>query len=76
MLIADPELARVIVEKADRAQVQLGVAHQFADDEAAAVTAADHDHLAKALADPQATDPAIGDHLDGKARTDQERERE
>ena len=76
MLVLDPALARIVVEEADRAQPQLGVAHQLADDEAAAVAAADDQDLAGALADPEAADPAVADQLHGEAGADQQRQRE
>ena len=58
VLVLDPQLAGIVVEEADRAQQQLGVAHQLAHDQAAAVAATDDQRLARALADADAAHPA------------------
>ena len=49
VLVLEPALARIVVDEADRPQPQLRVADELAHDEAAAVAAADDQHVAGAL---------------------------
>ena len=49
VLVLHAALARVVVDEADGAQAEVGVAHELAHDEAAAVAAADDQHVARAL---------------------------
>ena len=76
MLVLDSEQPRVVVEKADGPQAQLGIAHQLTDDEPAALAATDHQHLAPALAGGDAADPALAEQLHGEAGADEQRQRE
>ena len=77
VLVLDALLARIVVDEADRPQAELRVADQLADDEPAAVAAADDEHVAGALGDADgARHPALGDEVDDEADPDQQRQAE
>ena len=74
VLVLDPLLARVVVDEPDRAQPQLRVAHELADDEPAAVAAADDQDVARALVHAEAADPTLDDQVHEEAGAEQQRE--
>ena len=72
MLVLDAPLAGVVVQEADRGEAELGVAHELAHDEAAALATADDEHLARALAGADGADPPLDDELHGEAGADEQ----
>ena len=50
------------------------VAHELADDQPATVSAADDQHVARALADAEAADPPLDHEVDDEAGADEQRE--
>ena len=76
VLVLEPLLAGIVVDEADRAQVQPGVARQLPYHQPPAVAAADDQHVASALGDAEAPHPSLRYHVDNKAHTEQKRQRE
>ena len=67
-------LARVVVDEADRAVAQLGVAQDLAQQQPAAVAGADDDHRARVAARAEAAQRALVEHVDEEARAADEDE--
>ena len=73
VLVLQPALARIVVDEADRAHPQLGVAHQLAHDQATALAGADDQHLTRALGHAQVADAALGDEVREEAHAGEQR---
>ena len=72
VLVLDPLLARIVVDEPDRPHPQLLVARELAHDQAAAVAAADDQHVARALLHAEAAGPALDDQVHEEARAEQQ----
>ena len=67
-------LARVVVDEADRPVAELGVAHDLAQQQAAAVAGADDQHRARVLAHPRAAPRPLVDRVDDEAHAAEEQQ--
>ena len=76
MLVLRSKLARIVIDEADRAQAQLGVAHEFADHQATAIAATDDEDVAGALGDAQRADTTLGEHVHEEPGAAEQRELE
>ncbi len=76
VFVLHSELTGVVVDEPDGPQAELRIARQLAHDQATAVTAADDQHIAGALGDPEAPDPALRDEVYAEARADQQHQRQ
>jgi hypothetical protein len=65
-------LARVVVDEADRAEVELGVAQQLAQEQPTAVAGADDQHAAGVAARREAAQRALVDEVHEEARAGEE----
>ena len=74
--IRTPQLQRVVVDEADGAEAELRVAHDLAQQQAAAVAGADDQHALGALARTEAAHRAVVDAAADEAHAADERERE